>query len=491
MTEFNCIAKFNWVTKASAVFLLWGAAAIALTAQTTPVSPRVPTVTFTTLYSFDVSNGYEPESPIVQAANGQLYGTTLQGGPGEEGSVFGLTTAGALSFDYSFDGADGGEPIAGLLQATDGNLYGINPGDTIFKITPSGAVSTLYAFCQQSGCPDGTYPLGGLIQGADGNLYGTTQQGGANGDGTVFTVTLSGSLTTLHSFAGADGSSPYAGLMQATNGNFYGTTQYGGANGEGTVFAITPVGNLTTLYSFCSQANCTDGEQPVAALVQGADRSLYGTTYYGGNSNSCSVGGCGTIFKITPQGALTTLYRFCSQGGSECTDGSQPVAGLVVGTDGNFYGDTSAGGGTGGDGTAFSITRDGVLTTLHSFCVQTCLDGAFPFGGLFQGTDGSFYGTAPAGGEYGAGTAFSISVGLDPFVRTIPSAGKAGTKVGILGTDLIGATSVTFNGKAASFTVKSQTLIIAAVPSGATTGVVTVKLPSGTLSSNVPFVVLQ
>jgi uncharacterized repeat protein (TIGR03803 family) len=478
------MSKFIWEIKACGVLLLWATAALALPAQTKNAAP--PAVAFTTLYSFNVANGYEPESSIVQAANGQLYGTTLQGGPSEEGSIFGLTTVGNLTFVYSFDGTDGGEPIAGLIQATDGNLYGTTFGDTIFKVTPAGAVTTLYSFCLQSGCPDGTAPSGGLIQGRNGNLYGTTQQGGANGDGTIFTITLSGSLTTLYSFTGADGSSPYAGLVQATNGNFYGTTQYGGANGRGAVFEITPSGKLTTLYAFCSHSRCTDGQQPTATLVQGSDGNFYGTTYYGGSSNNLNhcTSGCGTIFKITPTGALTTLHSF------DETDGYMPVAGLILGTDGNFYGDTSEGG-TGGYGTAFSITPVGRLTTLHNFCVQTCLDGGFPMGGLFQGTDGSFYGTAPAGGEYNAGTAFNVSVGLGPFVRTLPGSGKVGTKVKILGTDLAGAKNVKFNGKAASFTLKSKTLIVATVPNGATSGIVIVKLPGGTLSSNVPFYVLK
>ncbi len=472
----------TWIARACLISLVWAAAPVALPAQTKSAAP--PAVTFTSLYSFDFADGYEPESPIFQAANGQLYGTTLQGGPSEEGSIFALTPGGNLTFDYSFDGADGAEPVAGVIQATDGNLYGTTFGDTIFKITPAGAVSTLYAFCLQSGCPDGSVPLGALIQGSDGNLYGTTQQGGTNGDGTVFRITLSGALTTLHSFTKADGSSPYAGLVQATSGNFYGTTQYGGANGYGTVFAITPGGKLTTLYSFCTQTNCTDGAQPTAQLIQGPDGSLYGTTYEGGGSAECA-GGCGTVFMITPSGALTTLHTF-----SYTTDGGLPVAGVTRGTDGNFYGTTFEGG-TSGYGTIFSITPTGTLTTLHDFCVQICTDGGFPTGGLYQGTDGGFYGTAPACGEYNAGTAFSIDVGLGPFVRTIPGASAVGTKVGILGTDFSSVKSVTFNGKTAIFTVKSKTLIIATVPKGATTGEVEVKLPGGTLSSNVPFIVLK
>jgi uncharacterized repeat protein (TIGR03803 family) len=273
--------------------------------------------------------------------------------------------------------------------------------------------------------------------------------------------------------------------VQATNGNFYGTTFAGGANGYGTVFKITPSGTLTTLYSFCSQRGCPDGSYPGAALVQAPNGDFYGTTNGGGNSNSSCNVGCGTVFKITPGGTLTTLYSFCSQSG--CTDGSAPVAGLVQATDGNFYGTTYSGRSY-GYGTIFKITPSGTLTTLYSFCSQSgCRDGEFAEAALIQATNGNFYGTTLAGGTLDSGTIFSLSVGLGPFVETQPTSGKVGAAVKILGTNLTGATGVTFNGTAAVFRVVSSSLITATVPTGASTGFVKVKAPSGTLKSNLQF----
>jgi uncharacterized repeat protein (TIGR03803 family) len=363
-------------------------------------------------------------------------------------------------------------------------------------------LTTLHSFCSQGGqCLDGTDPNGRLIQAANGKFYGTTSGGGAGhcasvyDFGTVFTITPSGTLTTLYNFCSqiskeicTDGDSPDAGLVQGTNGNFYGTTAQGGANGSnaGTVFSITASGTLTTLYSFCSQTNCTDGSSPQAGLVQGSDGNFYGTTFAGGANSDCSIGGCGTIFKITPSGTLTTLYSFCAQSG--CTDGFYPQAGLIQGTDGNFYGTTTQGGANGKNGTIFEITPSGTLATLYSFCSQTnCTDGQNPQAALFQDTNGTFYGTTYASGANGYGTVFNLSVDLAPFVVTNPTFGKVGKAVKILGTNLTGATSVTFNGTAATFTVVSASEITTTVPTGATTGKVKVIAPGGTLLSNVPF----
>ena len=184
----------------------------------------------------------------------------------------------------SFDGANGATPYAGLVQATDGNFWGTtynggtNSTDcasgcgTAFKITPKGKLIRLYSFCSQINCIDGSQLYAGLLQATNGNFYGTTQQGGNNacsgGCGTVFRVTRGGMLTTLHSFDGTDGYSPNAGLLQATDGNFYGTTTQRGAITSGTVFKITPKGMLTTLYNFCSKTNCTDGADPGEGLVK-------------------------------------------------------------------------------------------------------------------------------------------------------------------------------------------------------------------------------
>jgi len=449
--------------------------------------------TFTTLYSFEGAAGAQPYAGLVQGTDGRFYGTTQGGGAQRKGTAFKITSSGGLTRLLSFDGTDGEIPQSGLLQATDGNLYGTaesggtNSNGTVFKITSSGNLTTLYNFCSQSGCTDGGTPTARLVQATDGNFYGTTFGGGTDngclpgyGCGTVFEITSSGTLTTLHSFDSTDGANPFAGLVQATDGNLYGTTEGGGANSNGgTVFKITPSGKLATLYSFCSQSGCTDGISPIAGLVQATDGNLYGTTEGGGAS------GGGTVFKITPSGKLTTVYNFCSQSG--CTDGDTPTAGLVQATDGNFYGTTFAGGASNG-GTVFKITPSGKLTTLYNFCSQSgCPDGGAPFAGLLQATDGTLYGTTLYGGAKDRGTFFSLSVGLGPFVETLPTSGEMGTNVIILGTSLTRGNSVTFNGTAATFTVVSRSEITTTVPTGATTGPVQVVTPDGTLTSNVNF----
>jgi len=275
---------------------------------------------------------------------------------------------------------------------------------------------------------NGPAPWSALVQGTDGNFYGTANPVEIDCPytrcGRVFKINQAGKLTVVRSFDGTDGAYP-TGLVLATDGNFYGTTVGGGVNlgcpnygpGCGTVFKITPAGKLTTLYSFCSQGgkNCTDGAAPFAGLVQGTEGDLYGTTFGGGTGSACQ--GCGTVFKITPAGKLTTLYSFCSEGGANCTDGAWPYPGaLSQSSNGIFYGTTS-GGGTYGAGTIFKITAAGKLTTLYSFCPETnCTDGENPGAPLVQSTDGNFYGITPSGGANssacwgsGCGTIFTIT----------------------------------------------------------------------------------
>ena len=373
---------------------------------------------------------------------------------------------------HSFETTDGALPAAGLVQAPSGDFYGTtylggaNGDGTVFKITGGGALTTLHSFDDSA---DGGYPLGGLVQATSGDFYGTTFAGGSNGQGTVFKITGGGKLTKLYNFCSKpeckDGIGPSAALVQATNDNFYGTTSGGGANGQGTVFKITGGGKLTTLHSFG-----TDGADPEAGLVQATDGDFYGATYFGG------ANGDGTIFKITSKGMLTTVHSF------DGTDGANPEAGLVQATDGDFYGTTNLGGAN-GDGTIFKITSKGMLTTVHSFDFT---DGSGPVGGLVQATNGKLYGTTINGGADGEGTIFRLSVGLGPFVETRPTSGKVGAAVIILGNNLKGATSVTFNGTGAIFTA-SNTEITTTVPSGATTGFVKVTTPKRTLKSNVVF----
>jgi uncharacterized repeat protein (TIGR03803 family) len=388
---------FGILKMACTIFVVCAATAIAAPAQT-----------FTTLHIFDGTDGEYPAAGLVQGTDGNFYGTTGYGGATTCtygcGTIFKITPAGTLTTLHSFDYTDGEYPLGvGLVQATDGNFYGTTYSGaaygygTVFKITPASALTTLHSFDST----DGANPKRGLLQATDGNFYGTTHSGGAYGYGTVFKITPASALTTLHSFDSTDGADPEAGLVQGTDGSFYGTTYFGGAYNYGTIFKITPAGTLTTLHSF----DYTDGEYPLGGgLVQATDGNFYGTTSEGAN-------GYGTVFKITPTGTLTTLHSF------HVTDGAYPEA-LVQATDGNFYGTTSFGGTAGnctpgGCGTVFKITPGGTLTTLHNFA-NTTTEGAVPGAGLVQATDGNFYGTTADGGAYADGTVFSLSVGLSP-----------------------------------------------------------------------------
>jgi uncharacterized repeat protein (TIGR03803 family) len=393
-----------------------------------------------------------------------------------------------LTVLHEFSGSDGQGPNAPLVQGTDGSFYGTTGGGgtstacsigcgTVFKIQPNGSFLTLHNFDQT----DGEGP-GGLVQGTDGNFYGITVFGGTDQSGTVFKITPGGTLTTLYAGEFDGGSFPDS-LVQGTDGSFYGTTLGGGAGrdcgsrGCGTVFKVSP-GSFLKLHSF----NYPEGSGPSGGLVLGNDGDFYGTAGSGG------AYGYGTVFKITSEGVLTTLYSFCVP---YCAAGTG-ANGLVQATDGNFYGATESGG-TDVQGTVFKITSGGVLTTLYNFCSQpNCADGTIPQWPPLQATDGNFYGTTQSGGNEtacigGCGTVYGLSVGLGPFVKTQPTSGKVGAAVKILGTDLTGATSVTFNGTVAEFTVVSQSEIKTTVPQGATTGKVEVNTPHNALKSNVVF----
>jgi len=451
-----------------------------------------PAQSFRTLVNFDGTHGANPYASLVQGLDGNFYGTTEFGGPTSAGTVFKVTPSGTLTTLYTFPSfSDGCNPVGGLVLGSDGNFYGSTSTcgatsnlcvfgcGTVFKITPAGVLTTVHTFA----ATDGYQPEAAMIQGVNGNFYGTTELGGTLGYGTVFEMTPSGKIKVLHSFAGypSEGAYPLAAVFQTANGTLYGTTERGGSStncqtfggifGCGTVFKLSPSGTLTTLHSF----DTSDGALPDGGVVQ-AGSSLYGTT------SDVATSTFGTVFKITPAGTLTTVYNFCSQ--ASCADGSYPGSGLIKATDGNLYGTTEEAG-TGSAGTVFEITTAGTLTTLHSF---DRADGEAPFAGLLQATNGSLYGSTSVGGTNEAdGTIFNVSVGLPHFVQTVPSSGSVGTSVMILGNALTGATAVTFNGTAATFTVVSATEITATVPSGATTGVVQATTPKGTLTSNAAF----
>jgi len=348
--------------------------------------------TIATLTNFGGTDVADAVGTLVEGSDGNFYGAA--GGAGNDGTIFRVTPDGTLTTLHSFNGSDGRNPQAGLLHATDDNFYGTTSAGgasnhgTVYKLTPQGTFSLLHNF---SGW-DGASPWARLVQGRDGNFYGTTLSGGAHGGGTVFMITPGATFTTLYAFCSqsncTDGALPDAGLMQASDGNFYGTTSLGGSYGYeygGTVFKLTPSGTLTTLYSFCSQSNCTDGASPYAGLMQASDGNFYGTTVQGGTYDQ------GTVFKMTPSGTLTSLYSFCSQ--DYCPDGYDPRSGVMQATDGTLYGTTTSGGVwgyPGGCGTIFKITADGNLTTLFSFIIFLPTD-CYPTG-LLQASNGNLYG---------------------------------------------------------------------------------------------------
>ncbi len=404
------------------------------------IATAAPAQVLTTLYTFcslqNCTDGSLPHAGLIESTDGDLYGTTEYGWPNGDGTIFKITAGGTLTTMHNFDGADGFNILSGVVQGIDGNFYGTawfggandDPScdigtfvgcGTVYKISPGGTFTTLYSFCAEQDCFDGSNPSRNLVQGKDGNLYGTT--GGQLG-GTIFRITPDGTLTTLYNFCSlrncADGKWANS-LVQGSDGNFYGTTYLGGTSnncddywnnlfGCGTVFKVTPGGVLTTLHSFDN----SDGCYPEVGLVQGSDGDFYGSTSAGGLRGCNNIGtASGTIFKITPTGTLTKLYSFCSL--NNCADGRLPYGELVQGSDGNFYGTTNGGGTNNDSGTIFKITPSGGLTTLYSFCaLQNCVDGILPYGALVQATDGKLYGTTYEGGAHGSGTVFQLDAGL-------------------------------------------------------------------------------
>ncbi len=438
--------------------------------------------TYKELVSFNGNTAAGPVTPLTQGIDGALYGTTIYGGTGTCngngigcGIVFKITRNGGFKILYNFQSGGPVHPTNDLVLGDDGNLYGTAAGGygTIFKITPGGSFTTLYSF---TGGPAGYQPEGGIIQGTDGNFYGTTLNGGApsnscpSGCGTIYKLTPAGVLTTLYSFCPQnycpDGQNPEGTLAEGLDGNFYGTAVGGGLYKEGTVFRISPSGDFKLLYTF-------EGTPPYGGgLTLANDGNFYGALNE-------------SLYRITPQGVYTGLSQLDSAG----------VSLPIQGTDGHLY----VPGETGGKydvGNLFEMPLDGVPVTLYSF-VGFPTDGSYPVASLVQATNGTFYGTTYTGGSSpcnyslpGCGTVFSLDMGLNPFVVFVRSARSVGQRFGLLGQGFTGTTSVSLNGTSASFTIKSDTLIVATIPAGATTGYVTVTTPSGTLTSNVQFHVI-
>ncbi len=448
---------------------------------------------YTPLYEFGAKAG-DPENPrysgvISQGRDGNLYSTapnTPLGACSYCGAAFSINPSSGVLTVYDFKPTGTGySPLGGLSLGNDGNFYGttqnsgiFNAG-TIFKLTPSGTLTTLYNFgtCKYP-CIDGYIPDSPPVQGADGNFYGTTPHSeDGTGDGMAYQITSTGKYKILHVFSlSSGGYTPNAPFIQGTDGSFYGTTTAGGKSLSstcvaafasfscGTIFKMTASGQVTFLHEFVQ----TDGAGPIGPVTQASDGNFYGTTSEGGAKK------LGVVFKMTPTGALTVLHSFNGP------DGQNPDAGVVQASDGNFYGTTSAGG-TLGYGTIFKVTSAGAFSVLYNF---DNTHGATPEVTMVQHTNGILYGDTNRGDTQGGGVFYSLNVGAPPFIRLQNTSGTVGSMVSILGQGFTGATAVSFGGvNAISYIVSSGTYLTAKVPVGAKTGTVAVVSPAGNLTS--------
>jgi uncharacterized repeat protein (TIGR03803 family) len=452
----------------------------------------------TVLYTFTGSaDGGGPYGPLVRDSGGNLYGTTYQGGASNAGVVFKIDKSGHETALYTFmGGADGGYPYGALILDSEGNLYGTtyqggasNAG-VVFKIGKSGHETVLYTF---TGGNDGGYSTAGVIRDRAGNLYGTTSGGGASGAGVVFKVDPTGHETVLYSFTGGnDGNSPSAGVIRDPAGNLYGTTSGGGAGDRGVVFKVDTSGNERVLHTFMRGA---DGDQPdLAGVVRDEAGNLYGTTAFNG------AGGQGTVYKLDPNGNVTVLYAFpgtrdgqdvynnglifagdgrlygaTALGGErgagvlyqldgQCNERvlytftaftangfSRPTGGVIGDEAGNFYGTTFIGQTDVGSGygVVYKVDAAGHSTVLHNF--TNGADGGNPYGGVIRDWTGNLYGTASGGGASNAGLVFKIDPsGHERVLYTFTGEADGGYPFGELIRDAAGNLYGTTNGGGAS-----------------------------------------
>jgi uncharacterized repeat protein (TIGR03803 family) len=381
------------------------------------------------IYTFPTNaDGFTiPCGSLQLAPDGSFYGTTVNGGTNNVGSVFRVTTNGQFITLASFGGSNGEYPDSGLTGTPDGIFYGATEHGgtggygTLYEVTTNGDLTTLVALNDSNG--DGADPIGSLTLGSDYTLYGTASGGGLDDFGTIFELTLDGQFGPYFYFYGlttgyyiTTGFEPRSGLTEGSDGTFYGTTEFSAeGQGSGTIFSwSSSTLSYTTLVNF----EGTNGAYPTASLTLGNDGNLYGSTFNGGISNY------GTIFQVTPGGGFTTLVYFNG------TNGSNPGTSLTLGSDGNFYGTTSYGGA--GGGTIFRMTTNGALTTLVVF---NGTNGAVPQIALTSGLDGNYYGATSAGGSNLNGVIYRLNI--PPLIETNS---PANVEVGIGGAAGLGAT---------------------------------------------------
>jgi uncharacterized repeat protein (TIGR03803 family) len=351
--------------------------------------------TYTDLHDFAGSpnDGADSGANVTLDDAGNIYGTTDFGGANGAGTVFKLAPDGTQTLLYSFVGPEGAEPDGAVIVMPNGTLYGTagsggaSGNGTLFKLTAKGKYKVLHDFSSD----DGSFLRGRLVRDRLGNFYGTALFGGANFDGTVFKYASDGTFSVLHTFNGADGEFPEHGLARDSAGNLYGVTAFGGTSDEGTVFKIAADGTFSTLYNFTGQA---DGGFLYGTVDVDKDGNVYGSTVDGGAHAQ------GTVFKLAPNGTLTTLYNFT--GG---TDGGGPEGDMLL-SGGNLYSTATGGGDPNcGCGVVFEITSRGKEKVLHAFTNAT--GGAYAAGLTKSG--GVFYGTTASYGAHSDGVVFSVT----------------------------------------------------------------------------------
>lgn len=483
--------------------------------------------------SGQIALGRNGDVYAVTPANGWLFSTTTAGtfagiyqvgGPsgvtlGSDGNLYTnfvfdrvgcgevdkTSTLGTYSVLASICGNDGAFPYSAPIQASNGIFYGTASGGgsnsegTIYSVTSSGTVGLLHTFVGT----DGNAPTAPLVMGSDGNLYGGTTSGGTNNDGVLFRITPQGVYTVLHNLAGSDGTNISSGLCLGRDGNLYGVTRNGGTDNDGVIFKLTNSGVYTVLYNILNPYSL-----PASSLVQASDGNLYGVLGQGNASQP------GWIYSVSTTGTFTILHEFCQE--TNCTDGSAPSTPLIQHTNGTLYGLTLQGGtGPQNDGTFYSLNiganafislastsgKEGVKVGIfgQGFTVKSVVE----FGGTQATTvtrSGSTYliATVPAGALTGAVTVTTgkttltslQSFKVTPTLTTFdPPSGAVGTLITITGTAFTQATKVAFAGRSAAFTVNSDTQITATVPTGATTGKISVTTKGGSASSATSFTV--
>lgn len=479
----NCICRqvrtFN--TIAFALTVLAVIASIAVSAI--PSHAQLPAVNV--LYGFqqEPTDVIEPQGPIAQGTDGNLYGVGVNRGANGKGGVYQITPSGVETLLVSFPSsyAEGG--CLGLVLGMDGNFYGTCNGGgaynsgLFFQVTPAGVLTDLYDFDIAS---SGNQLQGAPVLGADGNFYGATSD-------SIYRLTTAGVYKTIFTFVAGSGNANPSVLSAGSDGNFYGTlADANGYGNQGGVFRVTSRGSFKLVYGF--EANGAVGTSPSIGITMGRNAKLYGTTNAGGTNSN------GTIYSMTTAGKdVTALHNINNdtEGANGTGGGGQDSENLILeGSDGNFYG-ANGGGGTGNEGGLYQLTSTDVFSGFLFGSLNPPTDGTNPYGPLMQHTNGTIYGTANGNGpSEDDGTFFSLDVGASPFISLVTPvySGEVGAQVGILGQGFTSSSVVEFGGtKATTTALTGSTFILATVPIGALTGDVTVTTGSTVLSTTARF----